>query len=232
MPRNRLRPASGRAREAWLSMSCSPNRPPTRPVMTCSPAGVLPRLQIELVSQSLAEPPDFAVHVASEGAAEPVATTIRLLDEARAAGAVLDLETNVTALVEVHGRVTGVRSGDTLLTADRVVLAAGTGSKGLAASIGINLPLEAPPGLLVYTEPAPPMLNAMSSVRRFISVIPPCDLSSGSTASPACASAMLVNKGTRPLCSGPSAELAVIKDMSIALASGEPGTTQSDVLTL
>jgi glycine/D-amino acid oxidase-like deaminating enzyme len=57
--------------------------------------------------------------------------------------------------------VTGVRTGDTLLTADRVVLAAGTGSKGLAASIGIDLPLEAPPGLLVYSEPAPRMLNGV-----------------------------------------------------------------------
>ncbi len=114
-----------------------------------------------LLEPGLTGPPDFAVHVASEGVAEPVATTIRLLDEARAAGAVLDLETNVVALVVERGRVTGARCGNTILTADRVILAAGTGSKGLAASIGINLPLEAPPGLLVYTEPAPPMLNGI-----------------------------------------------------------------------
>ncbi len=114
-----------------------------------------------LLEPGLAAPPDRAVHVASEGVAEPVATTLRLLDEARASGAELDLETNVTALVQDHGRVTGARCGERVLAADRVVVAAGVGSRSLAASVGVDLPIDAPPGLLVYTEPAPPILNGV-----------------------------------------------------------------------
>lgn len=114
-----------------------------------------------LLEPGLAQPPDLAVHVASEGVAEPVATTLRLLDEARASGAELHLDTKVTALFEDHGQVTGALCGERVFSADRVVLAAGVGSRSLAASIGVGLPIDEPPGLLVYTEPAPPMLNGV-----------------------------------------------------------------------
>ncbi|TPK65233.1 FAD-binding oxidoreductase [Mesorhizobium sp. B2-4-15] len=112
------------------------------------------------IEPNLTELPDFALHVAQEGVAEPVATTKALLADAERRGARI-LTSTVTALVQSNGRITGVDTSHGLIAADEVVIAAGVGSPDIAATAGISLPIETPPGLIVHSRPYKKLLNGL-----------------------------------------------------------------------
>ena len=109
----------------------------------------------------LARPPALALHVEGEGAAEPVATTMALLADAERRGASLRMAATVRSLVLDGGRVCGVETGQGRLDADEVVVAAGAGSSELLAGIGVDVPIETPPGLLVHSKPVGRLLNGL-----------------------------------------------------------------------
>ncbi|MGX7876486.1 NAD(P)/FAD-dependent oxidoreductase [Mesorhizobium sp. ORM6] len=117
------------------------------------------------IEPNLAELPDFALHVAEEGVAEPVAATKALLADAERNGARI-LTSTVTALVQIDGKITGVDTSHGLIAADEVVIAAGVGSPGIAATAGINLPIETPPGLIVHSRPYKKLLNGLVLAER------------------------------------------------------------------
>ncbi|WP_027060856.1 NAD(P)/FAD-dependent oxidoreductase [Mesorhizobium loti] len=118
------------------------------------------REQVARIEPNLTEFPDFALHVAEEGVAEPVATATALLAEAERHGARV-LSSTVTALVQTDGRITGVDTSHGLFAADEVVIAAGVGSPDIAATAGISLPIETPPGLIVHSRPYKKLLNGL-----------------------------------------------------------------------
>jgi glycine/D-amino acid oxidase-like deaminating enzyme len=113
------------------------------------------------IEPHVAQLPDFAVHVAEEGAVEPVAAARALLGAARSFGAGLVEHSRVRRLVVASGTVVGIETEAGELRADQVVLAAGAGVPPLAASAGIHVPLKTPPGLLVRTKPVPKVLNGL-----------------------------------------------------------------------
>ncbi len=118
------------------------------------------------IEPALLNPPDFALHVAGEGAVEPKDATLALLADATARGARLLPRSAVTALVERHGRVAGVEiapaaGGAERLVADEVVLAAGAATPALAAMAGVELALAAPPGLMAHSRPHSRLLNGL-----------------------------------------------------------------------
>ncbi|MDP3898054.1 MAG: FAD-binding oxidoreductase, partial [Mesorhizobium sp.] len=87
----------------------------------------------------LASPPELAVHVAIEGAVEPIHAATVLLDAAVAFGARVIPGRAALALRAVTGRVTGVQTAGGVVAADEVVIAAGVGTPALLASVGIDL---------------------------------------------------------------------------------------------
>ncbi|RWI29105.1 FAD-binding oxidoreductase [Mesorhizobium sp.] len=105
--------------------------------------------------------PDFALHVAEEGIAEPVATTQALLADAGLRGARVMTDTTVIALIQTNGRITGVDTSSGRIVADEVVIAAGAGSPAVAATAGLKLPIETPPGLIVHSCPYEKLLNGV-----------------------------------------------------------------------
>lgn len=117
--------------------------------------------EADRIEPNVKHAPDLAVHVWEEGAVEPVQASMALVADARRH----DLEVldgvEIVALEERHGRVTGVRTADGDISADAVVLAGGTATSKLAATLGISVPLEAPPGLIVHSRPAPRLLNGL-----------------------------------------------------------------------
>ncbi|MEZ2220397.1 NAD(P)/FAD-dependent oxidoreductase [Rhizobium sp. RCC_161_2] len=113
------------------------------------------------IEPNLVDPPAFAVHVAEEGAVEPVAAANLLLEDAVRHGATLSYGTEVTRLLQENGRITGVETTNGTLLADYVVLAAGAGIPPLTAAIGIEVPLETPPGLIAHSRPHPRLLNGL-----------------------------------------------------------------------
>jgi glycine/D-amino acid oxidase-like deaminating enzyme len=112
------------------------------------------------IEPNLVEPPGIAIYVAEEGVAEPVAAAKALLADAERHGAKMVAGT-VDRLALVNGKVTGVVVSGETIAADEVVIAAGTGAPTLAATAGIKLPLEAPPGLIVHSRPYKKLLNGL-----------------------------------------------------------------------
>lgn len=116
---------------------------------------------IARLEPAVAAPPDFALHVAAEGALDPLATAQALLAAAARRGADLHTKVKVLSLDVSAGHVTGVVTATERLAADHVVIAAGTGTASLAATAGIDVPMSAPPGLLVATKPTARLLNGL-----------------------------------------------------------------------
>ncbi|CDX42838.1 conserved hypothetical protein [Mesorhizobium sp. ORS 3359] len=117
------------------------------------------------IEPNLVAPPDFAVYVAEEGVAEPVATAKALLADAGRLGARVIVGA-VERLTISNGKVTGaVVSGETI-SAEEIVVAAGAGSPAIAATAGIELPLDTPPGLIVHSRPYRKLLNGLVHAER------------------------------------------------------------------
>ena len=113
------------------------------------------------IEPNLAEPPEFALFAAEEGAVEPVAAAKLMLGDAFRLGATLLPDVVVEGLVEESGRIVGVRTSDATLRADHVVLAAGSGSLAIAATADLDLPMSSPPGLIVHSRPHAKILNGL-----------------------------------------------------------------------
>ena len=114
-----------------------------------------------MIEPNLANPPDYALHVAEEGAVEPVAAAEQLLQDATRRGAIFLSGVEVERLLMQGGRITGIETSEGEMRADHVVLAAGAGTAPLAASVDIQVPLETPPGLIVHSQPAQKLLNGL-----------------------------------------------------------------------
>lgn len=92
---------------------------------------------------------------------EPLAAVHHLLAAAQALGATVIANNAVRSIDHRGGRIRGVETESGPLAADRVVVAAGAGTAALAATVGIDLPIAAPPALLVVTTAQPKLLKGM-----------------------------------------------------------------------
>lgn len=119
------------------------------------------RAEAQRIEPRLVAPPEFALHVAGEGAVEPLAAARTLLAAARERGAAVVANTAVHSLDLHAGRVTGVETAAGRLQADEVIVAAGAGTEALAATAGLTIAMTAPPGLLVVSRPHAPLLNGL-----------------------------------------------------------------------
>lgn len=99
--------------------------------------------------------PESALFLPGEGAVDPALLAARLI---AASGARLWRGVAAEALVEAQGRVAGVLTGQGVLDADAVVVAAGTGAPALVEPLGVALPMLSRPGLILKTPPLPPVL--------------------------------------------------------------------------
>jgi glycine/D-amino acid oxidase-like deaminating enzyme len=123
------------------------------------------REQAARIEPNLVEPPEFALYVAGEGVAEPIATTKALLADAERRGARI-VSGVVEALAVSSGKVTGVVVSGETVAADEVVAAAGVATAAIAAMAGVTLPIETPPGLIVHSRPHGKLLNGLVLAER------------------------------------------------------------------
>jgi sarcosine oxidase subunit beta len=97
----------------------------------------------------------YALYEPESGYADPVATTNAYVEAGRCAGGVARDGTPVDSLEVQGGKLCGVRAGGELLECDALVLAAGPWSGKLAATAGVELPLEITREQDVVFETAP-----------------------------------------------------------------------------
>jgi sarcosine oxidase, subunit beta len=90
-----------------------------------------------------------------DGIADPAGLTQGYATVARRAGAEIRLGVDVVAIEAAGDRVTGVRMADGIVESAVVIDAAGPWAGALAATVGVELPLEPIPRMVVTTGPFP-----------------------------------------------------------------------------
>ncbi|OUQ67608.1 FAD-dependent oxidoreductase [Eubacterium sp. An11] len=97
----------------------------------------------------------------TDGHANPLTTTLGYYKMARRLGARFITEEPVVALRKIKGHLRQVITKDNVYEGDTVILAAGLGSREIAATVGIDIPMQ--PAMLeaLVTEAQPPMFDQM-----------------------------------------------------------------------
>ncbi|WP_137111920.1 FAD-binding oxidoreductase [Rhodobacter sp. SY28-1] len=113
----------------------------------------LTRAQIAERLPALGPVPETALFFPEEGVADPASLARALI----AASGAKVIRATVQSLTEAQGRVTGVLTDLGPFPATRVVLATGTGTSALLQPFGYVLPMLKRPGLMIATNPLPPI---------------------------------------------------------------------------
>jgi glycine/D-amino acid oxidase-like deaminating enzyme len=113
----------------------------------------LTRADIAARLPALGPVPETALFFPEEGVADPADLARALI----AASGAQVIRATAEAVTHANGRATGVLTDQGPLTADRVILATGTGTPALLAPFGLSLPMLKRPGLMIETRPLPPI---------------------------------------------------------------------------
>ena len=106
-----------------------------------------------------------------DGRVDPFKVIEACLQHAREAGTVVHTHTPVNELsLDERGRVEAVDTPNGEICCDAVVLANGTDTTELAATAGVHIPQQHSPGVVVRTDPQPPILQNVSVLH-----LPPID---------------------------------------------------------
>lgn len=111
--------------------------------------------------------PEVAAYAPDDVGVDPVAYTQALLHSARQHGAEVRTNTAVTRLLTDGARVRGVETAHGEIAATSVVLAAGTASVGLAATVGIDIAVTASPCCLLRFSVDRPLARSILSTPEF-----------------------------------------------------------------
>jgi sarcosine oxidase subunit beta len=108
----------------------------------------------------------------AEGQADPRLTTRAFANAAQRHGAIYWTRTECLSLQRVTDRVVGAQTGQGLVLAEQIVLAAGAWSSELAMSVGLQLPLRICALQVLLSTPAPPgvLQPVVSAVSRTLSL--------------------------------------------------------------
>jgi glycine/D-amino acid oxidase-like deaminating enzyme len=117
------------------------------------PCKIIDRDAIGAFEPDLGNVPIRAIHFTAEGSAEPTTLVERLLSAAASHGVKIARGFHVTGFVQKAGRVVGVQTGEGVFEADHVLVAAGTGTQPLLATLYIALPMLHRPALVLRTKP-------------------------------------------------------------------------------
>ncbi|MCH1615557.1 MAG: FAD-binding oxidoreductase, partial [Acidimicrobiales bacterium] len=107
-----------------------------------------------------------ALYIPDDGITSPVDTTMALIKGARSGGANIVEGISVQRLLKTNGRCTGIETDDgQVVEAETVVVATGMWSRQLAATIGVNIPLQACEHFYIVTEPLEQMRRGTPTLR-------------------------------------------------------------------
>jgi 4-methylaminobutanoate oxidase (formaldehyde-forming) len=107
------------------------------------------------------------IHIPSDGYANAVDITQALAKGARARGAQIFQDINVTSIHNDGRRVTGVQTSQGRIDADYLVLCAGMWTRDLAAGIGVTVPLQACEHYYVLFKDVPGLSPDMPVLRDY-----------------------------------------------------------------
>ena len=123
------------------------------------PLEVIDKEKFKKLEPHISVPPERALRLPAEAAADTGVVTHALLARAQSYGAKALLGVDVREIDTRNGAVSYVETSAGTLAADCVVVAAGTGSPALVEPLGVFLPMLRRPGLLITTCAMPPVLS-------------------------------------------------------------------------
>lgn len=123
------------------------------------PAEPLDRSTFSQLEPAIATPPEQALRLPDEGAADAAQVAQVLLARAVDHGAAVFTGVAVLGIEPRGSGPCRVLTAQGPLEADRVVIAAGTGARDLLAPLGIDLPMLRRPGVMVTTRPVAPLVS-------------------------------------------------------------------------
>lgn len=106
-----------------------------------------------------------ALYIPKDGVTSPVDTTMALAKGAKNRGARVIEGVSVEKLVADNGMLVGVETERGFIEAETVVLASGMWTRQLAATVGVNVPLQACEHFYIVTEPIEGVDRGMPTVR-------------------------------------------------------------------
>ena len=106
-----------------------------------------------------------ALYIPKDGITSPVDTTMALAKGAKNRGARVIEGVSVEKLVADNGKLVGVETERGFIEAETVVLASGMWTRQLAATVGVNVPLQACEHFYIVTEPMEGVDRGMPTVR-------------------------------------------------------------------
>lgn len=120
--------------------------------------------ELSVREPALVQVPSTAAFAPDDLGVDPVAYTRSLLQSAQQSGAVFRAPTQVIALLTDDDRARGALTDHGEITAESVVLAAGTGSTRLAQMAGVHVDVAASPCcLLTFSTPRPLVRSILST---------------------------------------------------------------------
>lgn len=120
---------------------------------------VLSRAEVLAREPALAGVPDEVLFFPTEAIAEPSATAACLMAGAQALGARVVRGVRTTGFTSRGDTVTGVQTEAGAITADEVLVCAGTATEALLADLEISLPMVPRPAYVLETRPVAPVLS-------------------------------------------------------------------------
>ena len=128
------------------------------------PVEELDKNDVKALEPSLAKIPDHALHLPTEGFVSLSSAAEKLL---KASGAKAYSGIPARSIDVLSDRVRGVQTDQGIIEADQIVVAAGTATEGIAASLDIKIPMLSRPGLMLRTSPAPKSLSNVCATPDF-----------------------------------------------------------------
>lgn len=113
------------------------------------PVHLVSQQQIKLLEPNLKNVPNCALFAKDEGAIDSKRTRELFIKAAREKGADVQLSNEVLSFITNKSHIEGVVIANGKITADMVVLAAGTGTIALCQSLNIMLPVNESPAILM-----------------------------------------------------------------------------------
>ena len=111
----------------------------------------------------VSSPPAVALLNSLECAVDPGTVSEVLLQLAIGTGMVHVTSADVMSLLTEGGRVSGILTDEGEIPADHVILATGLGTAALLETVGLDLPMDNRPGLLVRTRPVDVIMDHVIS---------------------------------------------------------------------
>ncbi|MGB7317157.1 MAG: FAD-dependent oxidoreductase [Planktotalea sp.] len=117
------------------------------------PCRIIGKDEIAALEPDLGAGPERAIHFPAEASIESGNVTDLMLRAAQGLGARLGRGFRVCGFSQHAGRVVGVRTDEGVFEADQILVAAGTGTEPLLATLQIPLPMLQRPALVLRTRP-------------------------------------------------------------------------------